>query len=78
MMKKRMSLSTLLLVMAQSVTANPFGEAIRVQRANEAETMNRESVAASIEQTKREMNEILQMIFFDYYKEVKKIRPEAN
>lgn len=43
-----------------------------MQRANEVETMGREAVVASIEQTKREMNEILQTLFFDYYKEVKK------
>lgn len=71
-MKKRISLAALLLVAAQSASANPFGEAVKMQRANEAETMNQEAVAASVEQTKREMNEILQALFFDYYKEVKK------
>lgn len=72
MIKTRLLLAALLLVAAQSITADPFSEAVRMQRANETEAMNREAVAASIERTKREMNEILQTIFFDYYKEVKK------
>ncbi len=43
-----------------------------MQQAKEAEAINQQKLDDRVEQTKREMNEILQTIFFDYYKEVKK------
>lgn len=81
-MEKKLAILACMLFI-QPALAGSFDDAVKIQRNAESEKFDSERVSAEVEKRKKEMNLILQSLFFQYYKGVKTsglklVNPQTN